>query len=81
MSFGKSPLGFASLNITSHLSPYENKCTIALITIHHLYNITYGYFYKMDIYDVDANLDASDNATSGNEPSTEILISQSQKLE
>ena len=27
---------------------------------------------------VDANLDTSDNAISGNEPSSEILISQSQ---
>ena len=29
---------------------------------------------------VDANLDASDNAISGNEPSSEMLTSQSQKL-
>ena len=34
-------LGFASLNRTFHLdlSPHENICTIALITIHYLYNI------------------------------------------
>ena len=30
-------LGFASLNRTFHLSPHENICTIALITIHYLY--------------------------------------------
>ena len=30
---------------------------------------------------VDANLDAPDNAISGNEPSSEMLTSQSQKLE
>ena len=30
-------LGFAS-NRTFHLSPHENICTIALITIHYLYN-------------------------------------------
>ena len=28
---------FASLNRTFHLSPHENICTIALITIHYLY--------------------------------------------
>ena len=32
-------LGFASLNRTFHLSPHENICTIALITIHYLYII------------------------------------------
>ena len=32
-------LGFASLNRTFHLSPHENTCTIALITIHYLYII------------------------------------------
>ena len=31
--------GFASLNRTFHLSPHENICTIALITIHYLYII------------------------------------------
>ena len=31
---------FASLNRTFHLSPHENICTIALITIHYLYNNT-----------------------------------------
>ena len=31
-------LGFALLNRTFHLSPNENICTIALITIHYLYN-------------------------------------------
>ena len=30
---------------------------------------------------IDANLDAPDNAISGNEPSSEMLTSQSQKLE
>ena len=34
-------LGFASLNRTIHLSPHENICTIALITIHYLYNIKF----------------------------------------
>ena len=33
-------LGFASLNGTFHLSPHENICTIALINIHYLYNIS-----------------------------------------
>ena len=33
-------LGFASLNRTFHLSPYENILTIALINIHYLYTIT-----------------------------------------
>ena len=32
-------LGFASSNRTFHLSPHENICTIALITIHYLYTI------------------------------------------
>ena len=32
-------LGFASLNRTFYLSPHENICTIALITIHYLYII------------------------------------------
>ena len=36
-------LGFASLNRTFHLSPHENNCTIALITIHYLYNVTPTY--------------------------------------
>ena len=31
--------GEAELNGTFHLSPHENICTIALITIHYLYNI------------------------------------------
>ena len=30
---------------------------------------------------VDANLDAPDNVISGNEPSSEVLTSQSRKLE
>ena len=34
--------GFASLNRTFHLSPHENICTIALITIHYLYNIVFS---------------------------------------
>ena len=34
-------LGFASLNRTFHLSPHENISTIALITIHYLYNSTF----------------------------------------
>ena len=33
------------------------------------------------IYNVDANLDASDNVILGNDPSSEMLTSQSQKLE
>ena len=36
-------LGFASLNRTFHLSPHENICTIALITIHYLYNIDFPF--------------------------------------
>ena len=38
-------LGFASLNRTFNLSPDENICTIALITIHYvvLYNISLDY--------------------------------------
>ena len=35
-------LGFASLNRTFHLSPHENNCTIALITIHYLYNSAFS---------------------------------------
>ena len=41
-------LGFASLNRMFHLSPHENICTIALITIHYLYNNRFsnvGYIY------------------------------------
>ena len=34
-------LGIASLNRTFQLSPHENICTIALITIHYLYNTCY----------------------------------------
>ena len=30
-------LGLASLNRTLHLSPHENICTIAVITIHYMY--------------------------------------------
>ena len=33
-------LGFTLLNGTFHLSHHENICTIALITIHYLYNIS-----------------------------------------
>ena len=33
----KYPLNSASPNGTFHLSPHENICTIALITIHYLY--------------------------------------------
>ena len=36
---GTAIFGFASLNRTFHLSPHENSCTIALITIHYLHNI------------------------------------------
>ena len=32
-------LGFASLNRTFHNSPHSNICTIALTTIHYLYNM------------------------------------------
>ena len=32
---------FASLNRTFNLSPHENICTIAPITIHYLYNILF----------------------------------------
>ena len=32
--------GFASLNRTLNFSPHENIRTIALITIHYLYNIS-----------------------------------------
>ena len=32
-------IGFTSLNRAFYLSPHENVCTIALITIHYLYNI------------------------------------------
>ena len=32
------------------------------------------------MYNVDANIDASDNAILGNEPSSEMLTSQNQKL-
>ena len=46
-------LGFASLNRTFHLSPHENRCTIALITIHYLYNMKFycqtlhnGFFFN-----------------------------------
>ena len=41
-------LGFASLNRMFHLSPHENICTIALITIHYLYINRFsnvGYIY------------------------------------
>ena len=31
-----------------------------------------------NVFNVDANLDASDNVISGNEPSSEMLTSQSQ---
>ena len=40
---------FASLNRTFHLSPHENICTIALITIHYLYNISDLYHALMSI--------------------------------
>ena len=42
-SFGERytiQLGFASLNGTFHLSPHENICTIALINIRYLFNIS-----------------------------------------
>ena len=43
--------------------------------------ITHGPFYSINKYKVDANLDASDNIISSNEPSSEMLTSQSQKIE
>ena len=39
--------GFASLNRTFHLSPHENICTIALITIHYLYNNACKYIHSI----------------------------------
>ena len=39
--------GKAELNRTFHLSPHENICTIALITIHYLYNIGQLYYYSL----------------------------------
>ena len=39
-------LGFVSLNRTFYLSPHENICTIALITIHYLYNIFHLHIYN-----------------------------------
>ena len=35
-------IGFASLNRKFHLSPHENICTIALITIHYLHTILFS---------------------------------------
>ena len=47
-------LGFASLNRTFHLSPHENICTIALITIHYLYNIHFvNNFVSLQNIDLD----------------------------
>ena len=43
--------------------------------------ITYEHFYQIHKYNVDANLLASDNGISGNEPSLEMLRSRSKKLE
>ena len=44
---------FASLNRTFHLSPHENSCTIALITIHYLYNFERkGSKMLLNIYDI-----------------------------
>ena len=40
--------------------------------------ITHVHFYKIKKKYVDANLDASDNAISDNESSSEMLTSQSQ---
>ena len=39
------------------------------------------YTSTLKSYNVDANLDASDNVFSGNEPSLKMLTSQRQKLE
>ena len=37
-----------SLNRTFHLSPHENICTIALITIHYLYTIAYLFMHNLE---------------------------------
>ena len=74
-------LGFASLNRTFHLSPHENICTIALITIHYLYNITHVVFIcKAFYYSCLRELDDSDNRNASstyqrtNLTKSEILI-------
>ena len=46
-----------------------------------LVNFNIKHMYTFIEKDVDANLDAPDNAISGNEPSSEMLTSQSQKPE
>ena len=46
MKFSIKP-GFTSLKRTLNLSPNENICTIALITIHYLYNIEYDLTRKV----------------------------------
>ena len=40
--------------------------------------ITHVHFYEINEKYVDANLDAPDNAISGNEPTSDMLTSQSQ---
>ena len=43
--------------------------------------VTHVHFYRIKKNTFDANLDASDNAISDNESSSEMLTSQSQILE
>ena len=45
------------------------------------FSIKHMYTSTLKSYNVDANLDGSDNVFSGNEPSSEMLTSQRQKLE
>ena len=53
-------LGCASLNRTFHLSPHENISTIALITIHYLYNMRIEIIIKVEI-SIDNKVGYSDN--------------------
>ena len=61
----------------------HNICQLSRVAMY--FNISvYNTWLKLLLNNekyVDANLDARDNAISGNEPSSEMLTSQSHKLE
>ena len=84
--FGTLTFLLLEIMVTTRATPPETVyigerfgCHSVLLYICIFY-ITHVHFYKnnVNIKYVDANLDARDNVISGNEPSSEMLTSQSQ---
>ena len=61
-----------------YITEFECKTSTFYGLLKFFQYITHVHFYKIKIKYVDANLDVSDNAISGNEPSSKMLTSQSQ---